>query len=170
MSQIDATKRANVRVRRNDKRINSLRDAHSFVNVYRVANLSQIKTKRNDVIKMQMIEFDNAFDVIEMFESRFAFANVEMSQIIRDDIETQLSQIDLLRFEFVLMHANIETCLHMQIALNYAHTICDETNVVVNVIAHDIITNRTMFEIVNVDLMLTIEKIVINNDLKLQNV
>lgn len=117
-----------------------------------------------------MIEFENAFDVIDMFVARFDFAHVAMSQIVRDDIETQLSQIDELRFNFDALHENIETCLHMQCALNFTQSIIDdETNVVVNVVAHDIVHNRTMFEIVDVNSMNAIRRFVVNDDLKLQN-
>src|SRR5690349_14542053 len=105
--------------------------------IYRVAYSTQTKTKRNDVIKMQMIEFKNAFDVIEMFETRFENANVEMHSSIRDDIETYLSQIDVLQFNFDEMHAKIETCVQMQIAFNYANEMfdCETNNYHINIIS-----------------------------------
>lgn len=118
-----------------------------------------------------MIEFENAFDVIEMFESRFEFANVEMSLIVRDAIETQLSQIDELKFNFDAMHENIEIALHTQIAFNYAKTMFDENDesndFVVNVIARNIYENITMFEIVHVQTMKTMHQFIVTNDLRI---
>ena len=140
--------------------------------IYRVAYFkSKTHNKRNDVIKMQMIQFENAFDVIEMFESRFSFANVEMSLIVRDSIETTLSQIDELNFNVDALHSFIESSLHTQIAFNYAKTMFnendDENDFVVNAIARNIHENITMFEIVHVQSMHTMHQFIVTHDLRI---
>lgn len=132
--------------------------------------------KRNDVIKMQMIEFSTRDDVIEMFESRFQFANTQMSQMIREQIEFQLiafqNTFDTLTFQFDVLHSSIETSLHHQIALNYAHAIIDDENndYVVNAIARNEHENATLFEIVETRTMQTMRTFEITRNLQIIDV
>lgn len=141
--------------------------------ICRVLFANRKHNKRNDVIKMQIIEFSTRNDVIEMFESRFEFANTQMSQIIREQIEYQLftfEQSHELKFAFQTLRSTIESTLHHQIAMNYAQTFCDESrDYVVNAIARNEHENATLFEIVETQSMKTIRTFEITNELQILN-
>ena len=121
-----------------------------------------------------MIEFENAFVAIEMFENRFDNAHVEMSQIIRDHIETCIAQFDVLTFSFDFLFSQIETSLHMQCAINFAKTRVDEfdenNDYMINIVARNEYTNATMFEIIHTQSMTRTHAFLINDELKISSI
>lgn len=120
---------------------------------------------------MKMIEFSNAFDVIEMFETRFAFANVDMQTFTRDSIETYISQIDDLKFDFDELHELIEFTLQMQIAFEFVRATFNDNDeslfFVVQIVARDIEQNESMFDVINVESMRTIDRIIVDAKLNI---
>ena len=145
--------------------------------MHRIVCKSQTN-KRNDVIKMMFsqIEFANVDEIVETFESRFLFARVEMSSMIRDSIHAQFTQyndeFESLKFNVDEMHKNVETTLHMQIAINFTskNLNCDDNNYVINIAHRDNLRNQTQFEIIHVESMFVIFRIVVDANCKIHNI
>lgn len=145
--------------------------------MHRIVCKSQTN-KRNDVIKMMFsqIEFSDVDEIVETFESRFLFARVEMSTMIRDSIHAQFTQyndeFESLKFNVDEMHKNVETTLHMQIAINFTskNLNCDDNNYVINIANRDNLRNQTQFEIIHVESMFVVFRIVVDANCKIHNI
>lgn len=130
------------------------------------------------MIKMQFtqIEFSNVDEIVETFESRFSFARIEMTQIVRDSIHSQFTQYndehDELKFDIDSIHRNIETTLHMQCALNFSQRNLnhENENYVINIVRRDHIRNATQFEIIHVESMIVVFIIVVDANCKIRNI
>jgi hypothetical protein len=77
-------------------------------------------TKRNDVIKMHFIQFANVDELIELIETRFYYARID----IDDELMNHIYNVDennhnALRVEFNVLHAFIETNLRQCVARHY---------------------------------------------------
>lgn len=110
-------------------------------------------TKRNDVIKMQFIQFANVDELIELIDVRFHNANVE----IDDEFETHIRNVDennhdALRVEFNVLHAFIESNLRQCVARHYMRTLMkNHENEFVNLFAFANDVSFHHFIIVEID-------------------
>ena len=124
----------------------------------------------HDTSQSERVEFIDAATLY------YPHTYTQMSQMIREQIEFQLiafqNTFDTLTFQFDVLHSSIETSLHHQIALNYAHAIIDDENndYVVNAIARNEHENATLFEIVETQTMQTMRTFEITRNLQINDV
>ena len=96
--------------------------------------------------------------------------------MIRDSIHAQFTQRfdeqNELKFHIDTMHRNIETTLHMQCAINFTNKNlnCDDENYVINIAQRDVIRNETQFEIIHVESMMIVFRIVVDANCKIRNI
>ena len=82
-----------------------------------------------------MIEFANVDEIVEMIESRFQNANVEMIETMRESLIDTLHEMNVLTFEFQTMHDVIEQNLRATIAFHYAYEYAKQNDEFENVVA-----------------------------------
>jgi hypothetical protein len=79
-------------------------------------------------MQKQLIEFDNVNEIVEIVESRFANANVNFIESMRDSLIVELQNFNSLQFDFDALHDVIECNLRACVAMNHAQSFIDEND------------------------------------------
>ena len=142
-------------------------NSRSFIELY--FNRNAQKTKRNDVIKMQIqtIEFSNVDEIIEMIDARFSNANVEMIESYRVNMIAYFTHYRAtqshLRFDFDFIHTTIEKNVRENIAMHYVYEFASQHDEFENIalITNDI-HSRT-FDLIDVETNNVVSRISIDD-------